>query len=1053
METQLKNKKLIVVLGMHRSGTSVVTRSLQVLGVELGDRLLPPLPDINEKGFWEDVDINSLNIKMLAALKSDWHYVTPIQPIDVGQLRAWGYFSQAVEILRAKTANVQVFGFKDPRVAKLLLFWKDVFAESGLHVSYVISMRNPFSIAESLAKRDGFEFEKSYLLWLDHIINSLLETEGENRMLVDYDRVLLSPDMELARMAKQLQLHVDSAKLEEFKTEFLDVNLRHTAHQPTDLMNDQSTPFLVRKIYAEIVDVASNPGKLNSPMFRQKLIQWKSEYLRQKPTLVLVDKLTSMKLDRDQQIAKLTELAKELSSIKSSRSWGVYVRLIDLIRRLIPLNSAQSRLFDIAWKSAREIYLNGLMSFFSKAIYRLKNKFQEVERWFTYSRRKSFGTYIKIEPVAVTRSVIKHDCRIDIIVCVYNALDDVARCLDSIQQNTNSPYHLILVDDGSSDQTREYLKNYALDNKNCTLLRNEQASGYTRAANQGLRASGADFLVLINSDTVVGPEWLDRLYSTITSNEQYGVVGPLSNTASWQSIPKLEENGDWAENPLPEGVSVERMCRYTIDRSGMIRPEVKLLNGFCMMLRRAVIDDIGYFDEENFGDGYGEEDDFNLRARSAGWKLVIADDVYIYHAQSKSYSHERRRLLSQRAGDVLRKKHGVGALTDAVEYMHPNRIMESIRARSKVILQRNHFLELGRNRFAGKKVLFILPIMDAGGGGNIVIDEAGQMQKMGVDVALFNLPEHNDRFMNSHPHLDIPVMFGHPASLVQLSATHDAIIATVNYSVEWLIPVKENNKRIILGYYVQGFEPLMYPDGSREAQDALKTYTLIDGMRLFTKTEWVRNMVLKHATINSTNIGITLNTDLFRPRHARQFGGRPVVIVAMVRPGSPYRNPKLTMEVLRKIENQYKYEVDIRIFGSDDIRDPGLDVPVDFNWTQTGKLTQRQVANLLSDADIFVDYSSHQAMGLTALEAMACGCAVIVPSYGGAVEFVRDRENGIVVDTSNIDACFDGVKLLIDDDSLRKSIQLKGLQDIARFYPEKAAFNILSELFDNNQRK
>jgi len=76
METN--NKKLIVVLGMHRSGTSAITRGLQVLGVSLGDRMIPPVEDNNPKGFWEDMDLNALNIEMLSALDSDWCRVTPV---------------------------------------------------------------------------------------------------------------------------------------------------------------------------------------------------------------------------------------------------------------------------------------------------------------------------------------------------------------------------------------------------------------------------------------------------------------------------------------------------------------------------------------------------------------------------------------------------------------------------------------------------------------------------------------------------------------------------------------------------------------------------------------------------------------------------------------------------------------------------------------------------------------------------------------------------------------------------------------------------------------
>ena len=86
-------------------------------------------------------------------------------------------------------------------------------------------------------------------------------------------------------------------------------------------------------------------------------------------------------------------------------------------------------------------------------------------------------------------------------------------------------------------------------------------------------------------------------------------------------------------------------------------------------------------------------------------------------------------------------------------------------------------------------------------------------------------------------------------------------------------------------------------------------------------------------------------------------------------------------------------------------------------------------------------------MGLTALEAMACGCSVIVPQYGGAIEFVRDRENGLVVPTISLESCYHQLSTLVEDDYLRQRIQLAGLKTVARFFPEKAGFNMLRSLF------
>jgi hypothetical protein len=137
-----ETKKLIVVIGMHRTGTSLITRGLQVMGVNLGDNLLPAMADVNAKGFWEDADINALNISMLHAIGSEWDYLTRITEANVQQLQQQGFFLQAVELLRQKTAQAHIFGLKDPRIAKLLPFWDQVFSNEYQVQIQVLQMEN-----------------------------------------------------------------------------------------------------------------------------------------------------------------------------------------------------------------------------------------------------------------------------------------------------------------------------------------------------------------------------------------------------------------------------------------------------------------------------------------------------------------------------------------------------------------------------------------------------------------------------------------------------------------------------------------------------------------------------------------------------------------------------------------------------------------------------------------------------------------------------------------------------------------------------------------------
>jgi len=153
---QSEKGRIIVVTGMHRSGTSSITRGLQVLGVELGNNLMPPAED-NLKGYYEDVDFNQFNIEILDHLGHDWQSLFPIAE---SELELAEFRESAKQLIKLKTNDSLYLGLKDPRAARLLPFWHSVFTDLGFTVSYILSVRNPMSILESLRKRDGFSLEK-----------------------------------------------------------------------------------------------------------------------------------------------------------------------------------------------------------------------------------------------------------------------------------------------------------------------------------------------------------------------------------------------------------------------------------------------------------------------------------------------------------------------------------------------------------------------------------------------------------------------------------------------------------------------------------------------------------------------------------------------------------------------------------------------------------------------------------------------------------------------------------------------------------------------------
>ena len=290
-------------------------------------------------------------------------------------------------------------------------------------------------------------------------------------------------------------------------------------------------------------------------------------------------------------------------------------------------------------------------------------------------------------------------------------------------------------------------------------------------------------------------------------------------------------------------------------------------------------------------------------------------------------------------------------------------------------------------------------------------------------------------------------------NLTELCKSFDAVVATHYSSAFWFLSIRGINIHQALGYYIQDFEPMMYAEGTYEQAEALASYSLVPGLIRFSKTEWTRKTVMDRLGVDVTAIGVDFDLDLFRPRPRPALlpDGRPLRIAAMIRPEFTYRQPEMTMQLLKLAHKNFGDRVETVIFGTEADNPKFLKLTRDFPWKLYGSLPSRKVASLLNTADIFVDCSSHQAMGLTALEAMATGCAVIVPQAGGVTSFVRHMENGLISDTSSLDLAFQSLTQLIVDADLRQRIQRQGIFDACRFFPERAALNMLRCLFGSGE--
>lgn len=247
---------------------------------------------------------------------------------------------------------------------------------------------------------------------------------------------------------------------------------------------------------------------------------------------------------------------------------------------------------------------------------------------------------------------------VEIVVCVHDALEETIACLQSIETATAIPHTVLIVNDASNPRSRMALEAFIAGKPWMRMVSNAENRGYTRSADSGIRQSRAELVVLLNSDTIVHPNWLERMIACLRSDPAIAFVGPLSNAATYQSVPELRDaQGRWAVNALPEGMDSAALAAAVEALAAPHYPRVPLLNGFCTLMRREVFLEIGGLDGSAFPTGYGEENDLCLRVRKAGYELAVADDVYVWHSKSASFGGARRAEL-QKAGDkALREKH------------------------------------------------------------------------------------------------------------------------------------------------------------------------------------------------------------------------------------------------------------------------------------------------------------------------------------------------------------------------------------------------------------
>ncbi|NJM11187.1 MAG: glycosyltransferase family 2 protein [Synechococcaceae cyanobacterium SM1_2_3] len=240
---------------------------------------------------------------------------------------------------------------------------------------------------------------------------------------------------------------------------------------------------------------------------------------------------------------------------------------------------------------------------------------------------------------------------VDVIIPVYRGLDETRRCLESVLAFPQQTLHeVIAINDCSPEpELTAYLRQLA-ETGAITLLENPVNLGFVNTVNNGMIQHPDRDVALLNSDAEVHGDWLDRLRRHAESSPNIGTVTPFSNNATICSYPRFVQ-----DNPLPEGWPLAALDALFAQVNAGLAVDIPTAVGFCMYITRRCLDQVGYFDAVLFGRGYGEENDFSMRALEIGFRCLLAADTFVYHRGGVSFGAEgsaqcaaAQRILEQR---------------------------------------------------------------------------------------------------------------------------------------------------------------------------------------------------------------------------------------------------------------------------------------------------------------------------------------------------------------------------------------------------------------------
>lgn len=551
---------------------------------------------------------------------------------------------------------------------------------------------------------------------------------------------------------------------------------------------------------------------------------------------------------------------------------------------------------------------------------------------------------------------------VDIVVPIYRAATQLKACVESIFKHTNREFQLYLVDDYSNDSAIEELLKSVEDIPNITVLRQDMNRGFAATVNAGCRVGSGDWVVILNSDVLVTPNWLSKCIAAGEADDRNAVVNPVTNNTALINVPMLP------------GCSYYDMNRLMEQTSQQEYPEI-MPTGFCFIIRRDVLQRLGFLDEGFHS--YGEETDLWMRVLSGldhgvqkGLRAVLADDTYLFHERGTSFS-----ALGQDSHMSMRQKGNERFHLRNPDYQQwANTIDTSWIERLRG--------QVPPDQKGSPNLVWLVTDASMSGGMDLITDYVNALIEEGwnAKVAVVRRDPADDSKPNVLSHLRTqPFVLRYEHDILNFPIQEGVVVAATTELLAAAHKIKDANPGLKVLHHIQSNDLELAPGGSATAD--LMTLLKSDKTDYHMgASQWASDALLK-AGGREGPIPVVLpgvDTLLFHPRE-RSGDLRPTALIH-VNKSYEFKGYDRAVNIAHHLVQE---GVRVLVVGA-------VSVPEVPQVVAVGKVSKTRMAQLLSEVDLVIDPSHVHSYGMPQAEALASGLPFVCWDNKGCWEFGKD---------------------------------------------------------------